>query len=105
MRGTLHGGTLDPGRQRDWAGDARAGAFDGVRDVAGGLVNDPMVKGLQSDANALSCHRKNNFIVMVKFKYRRLPASGNGGRIYQTSTGVQEVFERILAARAHFAST
>jgi hypothetical protein len=29
------------------------------------LVNDPMVKGLQSDTNALSSHTKNNCLLMV----------------------------------------
>jgi hypothetical protein len=29
------------------------------------LVDDPMVKGLQSDTNALSSHTKNNCLLMV----------------------------------------
>ena len=39
----LNGEALDAGRQRDGSGDARAGAFDGIRDVARGLVYDPVV--------------------------------------------------------------
>src|SRR2546422_7534822 len=60
MRGTLNGKTLDTSRQRDRPGDARAGAFDGIGYVAGGLVDDAVVIGLQSNANALSSHTKNN---------------------------------------------
>src|SRR6266481_4234508 len=78
VRRALNGEALDASRQRDGSGDARPGAFDGVGDVAGGLVNDPMVKGLQSNANALSSHTKNNFIVMVLLKIS--PFSGTGRR-------------------------
>ena len=35
-------------------------AFDGIRDVAGGLVDDAVVIGLQTDAYALSSHTKNS---------------------------------------------
>ena len=65
VRGALNGETFDASRERDGPGDARAGALDGFRDIVGGLVNDPMVKGLQSNANALSGHTKNNCLLMV----------------------------------------
>src|ERR1700704_1302622 len=65
VRGSLNGETLDAGREWDRSGDTGPRALDGVGDVAGGLVDDAMVKGLQSDTNALSSHRKNNFILMV----------------------------------------
>src|SRR5476649_1913663 len=65
VRRALNGETFDAGRQRDRPGDAGAGAFDGVRDFARGLVYDAMVIGLQSDSYSLCSHRKNNFIVMV----------------------------------------
>ena len=65
VRRAQHGEPLDAGRQRDGPGDAGPRAFDGVRNVAGGLVNDPMVIGLQSDTNALSSHTKNNCLLMV----------------------------------------
>src|SRR6266478_4639323 len=50
MRRALHGKPLDTGRQGNRSGDTRASALDGIRDVAGGLVNDAMVIGLQSNA-------------------------------------------------------
>src|SRR5690348_15697585 len=56
MRRALDGETFHAGRERDWAGDASAGAFDGVRDFARGLVYDPMVIGLKSNSYALSSH-------------------------------------------------
>ncbi len=65
VRRPLDGEPFDAGWQRDGTGDTGAGALDGVGDVAGGLVDDAMVKGLQSDANALSSHRKNNCLLMV----------------------------------------
>jgi hypothetical protein len=46
----LNGEAFDTGRQRDGPGDAGAGAFDGVRDLAGGLVYDAMVIGLEPDS-------------------------------------------------------
>src|SRR6266702_7080477 len=80
VRRTLNGESLDAGRQRDGSGDTRAGAFDGVGDVAGGLVNDPVVKGLQSNANALSSHRKNNCLLMVSLNQcQRLPVRETEG--------------------------
>ncbi len=59
-----------PGRQRDGTGDASAGAFDGVRDFAGGLVYDPEVICLEADSDALCSHIKSNFIVMVVLNSR-----------------------------------
>src|SRR5579862_4641501 len=64
VRRTLHGEALDAGRQRDWPGDASAGAFDGVRDFARGLVYDPMVIGLKSNSYALCSHTKNDCLLM-----------------------------------------
>jgi len=61
----LHGKALDTGRERDWPGDASAGAFNGIRDFAGGLVNDPMVKSLKPNSYALCSHTKNNYLLMV----------------------------------------
>ena len=40
MRRALNGEALDAGRERDGAGDAGAGAFDGVGDFARRLVYD-----------------------------------------------------------------
>ena len=65
VRRAQHGEALDAGRQRDGAGDARAGAFDGVGDFARRLVYDPMVIGLKSNSNALCSHTKNNCLLMV----------------------------------------
>ena len=79
VRRPKNGEALDAGRERDRSGDTSPRAFDGVGDVAGGLVDDAMVKGLQSDTNALSSHRKNNFIVMVWLKTLSVPPiQGNG---------------------------
>ena len=36
-------------RPTDGTGDDGAGAFDGIRDVAGRLVDDPVVKGLEAN--------------------------------------------------------
>lgn len=66
VRGALDGEFLDAGRQRDGAGDTGAGAFDGVRDLAGRLVYDPEVISLEADSDALSSHTKNNCLLMVK---------------------------------------
>ena len=93
VRRTLNGEPLDPGRERDGTGDACAGAFDGVRDVAGGLVDDAMVKGLQSNANTLSSHTKNNCLLMVSIP----PADWKAGVKY--SNGVRQrnrFFEKFL---------
>ena len=65
MRRALHSKPLDTSRQGNRSGDTRTSALDGIRDVAGGLVYDTMVIGLQSNANALSSHTKNNFLLMV----------------------------------------
>ena len=65
VRRALDGEALDAGRQRDGPGDARAGAFDGVRDFAGRLVYDPVVIGLEANSNALCSHTKNNCLLMV----------------------------------------
>lgn len=61
----LNGKAFDTSREWDWSGNSRARAFYGVRDVACGLVNDPMVIGLQSNTNTLSSHTKNNCLFMV----------------------------------------
>ena len=76
VRRALNGETFYAGRERDWASDPRASALYGVGDVAGRLVNDAMVKGLQSNTNALSSPRKNNFIVMVLLNLVPLPGFG-----------------------------
>jgi hypothetical protein len=55
------------------------------------LVNDPMVKGLQSNANALSSHRKNNFIVMVLITFS-IPVLGNGERNIAKALSYATVF-------------
>src|SRR5262245_56360196 len=78
VRGALDGKTFNTSRQRDGSGDTGAGALDGVRDIAGGLVDDPMVKGLQSNSNALSSHRKNNCLLMVFNSRPPGNASGRG---------------------------
>jgi hypothetical protein len=65
VRGALDGEALDTGRERDGASDGCAGAFDGVRDFTRGLVYDTMVISLQTDTNALGCHTKINFLLMV----------------------------------------
>jgi hypothetical protein len=80
MRGALDGEALDAGRERDRAGHTSAGAFDGVRDIAGRLVNDPVVKSLQSNADALSSHTKNNCLLMVLL-YFVLPSGETEGGI------------------------
>src|SRR5262245_35303036 len=64
MRRAQNGETFHTGWQRDGACNTGAGAFYGVGDVAGGLVNDAMVKGLEANTNALSSHTKNNCLLM-----------------------------------------
>src|SRR5208283_2633059 len=64
MRGALDSEALDAGGQRDGAGDACAGALDGVRYFPGRLVYDPEVIGLEANSNTLS-HTKNNCLLMV----------------------------------------
>ena len=59
VRRTADGEPLDPGRQWNRAGHARAGALDRLHDFMSRLVNDPVVVSLQSNANALSSHTKN----------------------------------------------
>src|SRR5205823_6489182 len=83
MRRTEHSKTLDAGRQRNGPGDAGPCAFDRIGDVAGGLIYDPMVIGLETDANALSSHTKNNCLLMV-LKYPRFPT---GKRTAEYSKG------------------
>ena len=41
--------------------------LDGIRDIARGLVYDPMVIGLKTNTNALSSHTKNNCLLMVVY--------------------------------------
>ena len=79
VRRALNGKALDTGRQGNGSSDTGAGAFDGVRDVAGGLIYDPMVISLKANANALSSHTKNNCLLMV---VKKIPGSrrGNGLR-------------------------
>ena len=49
----------------DWSGNARARAFDGVRNFTRGLVYDAMVISLETDSDVLSSHTKNNCLLMV----------------------------------------
>jgi len=65
MRRALDGEALDPGGERDGPGDARAGAFDGVGDFTRRLVYDALVISLESNANALGSHTKNNCLFTV----------------------------------------
>src|SRR5207247_7320729 len=65
VRRALDGKALDARRQGNRTGDTRPRAFDGVGDVAGGLIYDAMVIGLEANANALSSHTKNNCLLMV----------------------------------------
>src|ERR1041385_6477765 len=65
MRRALHSKALDACWERDRSCDSRARAFHGVGDIARGLVYDAVVIGLQSNANALSSHTKNNCLLMV----------------------------------------
>src|SRR5882757_10557293 len=69
VRRALNGETFDAGRQRDGPGDASAGAFDGVRDFASGLVYDAVVIGLEPDSDALCSHIKSDCIVMVVLNF------------------------------------
>src|SRR5215510_586376 len=78
MRRAQNSKALNAGWEWDWSCDPGAGALDGVGDIAGGLVYDAMVKGLQSNTNALSSHTKNNCLLMVLFC--RLPKGENGTR-------------------------
>src|SRR5260370_40430490 len=43
VRRAQHGKALDSGWERNGSGDTRTRAFDGIGDVAGGLVYDAMV--------------------------------------------------------------
>ena len=69
MRRAQDGKAFHAGWERDRSGDTSPRAFDGIGNVAGGLVDDPMVKGLKSNSNALSSHRKNNCLLMVSFRF------------------------------------
>ncbi len=70
MRRALHGEALNSGREGDRTSDAGAGAFDGIRNIAGGLVYDAMVISLETNTNALSSHTKNNCLLMVLKSFR-----------------------------------
>ena len=59
MRRALNGEALDASWKRDGTGDAGAGALDSLDDVVGRGVDDPVVIGLEANANALSSHKKN----------------------------------------------
>jgi hypothetical protein len=65
MGGALNSETLNPGWEWDGPGDAGSRPFDGIGDIARRLVYDAMVISLQSNANALSSHTKNNCLLMV----------------------------------------
>src|SRR5204863_8702874 len=95
MRRALNGEALDASGERNRPCDARAGAFDGVGDVTGGLVDDAMVKGLESNAHALSSHTKNNCLLMVLLKsFRPISRKGNGAWEYSRGeTGCNRFFE------------
>ena len=82
MRRALNCKALDAGRQRDWPGNTSAGSFYRIGDVTGGLVNDAMVKGLESNANALSSHRKNNCLLMVRLIHVVVSRFGEANREY-----------------------
>jgi hypothetical protein len=89
---------LNAGGERDWAGDAGSRAFDGVRYVAGGLVDDPVVIRLQSDANALYSHTKNNCLLMVLLKLSAPGFRETERGIYQAPLPAQEVSPKMLLA-------
>jgi hypothetical protein len=91
MRRALDGETFHAGRQWDWPGDARAGAFDGVRDFARGLVYDAMVIGLEPDSDSLCSHRKNNFIVTVVLNFNA-SIFQSGREVYQLKIFLQQIF-------------
>ena len=80
MGGAQNRKALDAGRERDGACDSGTGAFNGIGDVAGRLVYDAMIKGLESNTNTLSSHRKNNCLLMV-FNCR--PGSGKRSAEYK----------------------
>src|SRR5690606_34590173 len=56
VRAAVHGELLDARRQRNGAPDQRAGAAGGIRDLAGRLVEHPMIECLQTNADILSFH-------------------------------------------------
>src|ERR1700744_2807074 len=67
VRGALDGEALHTGGERDGSGHTGAGAFDGVRDLAGRLIYDPKVIRLKADSDALCSHTKNDCLLMVKY--------------------------------------
>jgi hypothetical protein len=71
VRRALHSEALHASRQGDRSGNTRPGAFDRVSNVAGRLVYDPMVIGLESNSDALSSHTKNNCLLMVYLTFCR----------------------------------
>ena len=52
----IDGEFLDARGQRDGAGDTGAGAFGGLDDILGGLIDHSIVEALEFDANALAFH-------------------------------------------------
>ena len=58
VRRAQNGKTLNARGKWNGAYHPRAGALDRFHNVAGRLVDDAMVIGLQSNANTLSCHIK-----------------------------------------------
>src|SRR5688500_9886875 len=56
VRRAVHGKLLDTRRQRNGAANERARAPGGVRDVAGRLVEHPMIERLQANADILRFH-------------------------------------------------
>src|ERR1700730_8541487 len=59
-----HGEFLDLGRQWDRAAHPRAGPLGGVDDLAGRLIEHPVIVGAQADAN-----------ILVVYGHQRLPVS------------------------------
>src|SRR5260221_6550783 len=97
MRRAKQREALHARRKRDGSGDASPRPFDGVGNVASGLVYDPVVISLQSNADALSSHTKNNCLSLLTLSVPRV--SGNGGRNI-TNPGREAIaFSKILSYR------
>ena len=74
VRTAVHGELFNTGRERNRTTDQGAGAARGVRDIAGRLVEDAMVKCFQADANILRFHGLTQFQFLPISKSEKQPA-------------------------------
>src|SRR5579859_5893443 len=87
-RAADHREALDPGGQRDGAGDHRPRALRGLNDLLCRLIQDLVIEGLQSDPDALLRHRYLRILVTAPAPTVRPPSRIANRKPSSMATGV-----------------